>query len=170
MEWKYWFSLHKTNAWLQTVTKTKLWKLTSTPFSEWATSLFKQLTNPCQVWLYIQIRNNSQLHWLDNMLTLQIKTDKRWYKHDPLNVQENGQIIIIWNMQIEKKETKANFSDVIVKLWTKNNCLLIHISVPLDHNIVKKEVENWNIQNMRHESKTISIIIRVLGIIKERWT
>ena len=69
----------------------------------------------------------------------------KWYNHNPETVVSNGQVTLLWDMQVHtEKEIKANKPDIIIKDHINNTCQLIDMTVPSDRNVSIKEVKKYS--------------------------
>ena len=124
-------------------------------------------------------RMGSRVHW-ELCKKYGVKCSDRWYEHKPQTISRNesGDITLYWDLQWKAPVSVVyNRPDVVVvdrkeKLWT-----IIDFSVPLDHNIVKKQ--HWKFEKYQklaaefqkmHKIKTklIPIVVGALGTIPER--
>ena len=118
----------------------------------------------------------SYMHWkICKAFSLPVKD--KWCNHNPETVISNGQVTLIWHMQVHTdKEIKANKQDIIIKDHINNMCQLIDMTIPSDRNVLIKEVEKFSkykdleieISKMwRMKTTTIPVVIGALGVIKK---
>ena len=109
-----------------------------------------------------------------------VKCSDRWYEHKPqtISLNESGDVTIYWDVLWKTPgDVRFNRPDVVVvdrkeKLWT-----IVEFSVPLDHNIVTKQL--WKVEKYqklaaqfrkmhRIQTKVIPVVVGALGTIPER--
>jgi len=106
---------------------------------------------------------------------------KHWYEHVPKSVEtcQEGKVIILWNQQIPTDRTIPNNKpDIIIRDNQKGTCMLIHVAISGDRNVIKKEAEKilkykdltkeiqrmWNVK-----TKVIPIITGATGTISKSF-
>eukprot|EP00795_Rhopilema_esculentum_P016353 gene16353-biopygen5591 len=115
-------------------------------FCEEKVETIDHLVSGCSVltpneYKYRHDRIGQYLHWkILNHFSLETKSN--WYEHHPKPVTEGKNVTILWDFSVQTDRTiQANRPDIIVKDKTKNNCLLIDMSVPSDKNVSAKVFE-----------------------------
>ena len=104
------------------------------------------------------------------------ETPDKWYEHKPLPVMDTPKVIILWDFPIRTDRTiQANRPDRVIKHTQNKLCQLIDISLPSNSNISAKESEKLSkyedleieiAEMWKMKTKTIPVIVRVLGMIK----
>ena len=118
----------------------------------------------------------SYMHWkICKAFSLPVADN--WYNHNPETVISNGQVTLIWDMQVHTdNEIKANKPDIIIKDHINNMCQLIDMTIPSDRNVSIKEVEKFSkykdleieISKMwKMKTIIIPVVIGALGVIKK---
>ena len=105
------------------------------------------------------------------------ETPDKWYEHKPLPVMDTPKVIILWDFPIRTDRTiQANRPDRVIKHTQNKLCQLIDISLPSNSNIFAKESEKLSkyedleieiAEMWKMKTKTIPVIVRVLGMIKK---
>lgn len=116
------------------------------------------------------------LHW-KICKAHQIKTNDKWYEHQPKTVTENDDVTILWDMPIHTdREIRANRPDIIIRNKKDKTCLLLDMSIPCDLNTSIKVSEKLSkykdleieINRMwGTKTETIPVVIGALGLIKK---
>jgi len=106
---------------------------------------------------------------------------KHWYEQVPESVEtgQGGHVTILWNQQVQTDRTIPNNKpDIIIRDNEKRTCMLIHVAISGDRNVIKKEAEKilkdkdltieiqrmWNVK-----AKVIPVIIGVTGTISKSF-
>jgi hypothetical protein len=66
------------------------------------------------------------------------------YEHVPKSVEtsQEDKVIILWNQQVQTDRTIPNNKpDIIIRNNEEQTCMLIHVAIPGDRNVIKKETE-----------------------------
>ena len=125
-------------------------------------------------------RMGSRVHW-ELCKKYGVKCSDRWYEHKPqtISVSESGDVTIYWDwVWTTPAEVRFYRPDVVVvnrkeKIWT-----IVEFSVPLDHNIVTKQI--WKVEKYQvlaahfrkmHkgiQTKIIPVVVGAFGMIPER--
>ena len=105
------------------------------------------------------------------------ETPDKWYEHKPLPVMDTPKVIILWDFPIRTDRTiQANRPDRVIKHTQNKLCQLIDMSLPSNSNISAKESEKLSkyedleieiAEMWKMKTKTIPVIVRVLGMIKK---
>ena len=114
------------------------------------------------------------LHWtLCRKYGLEVS--KKWYQHKVDSVVENERVKILWDFNIQTdREIKHRRPDIVVVNKEKNECTIIDVANPGDHNLAQKKFEKLdNYSELRLEvarmwnKKTVvvPIIIGALGSV-----
>lgn len=129
-------------------------------------------------------RVGTRVHW-ELCRKYGVACSARWYEHKPQVVSQNasGEVQIYWALKwITTGNVPHTIPDVVVKdhkakLWT-----IIDFAVPLDHNIVSKQLEkifNYNPlcdyfkrenRNSNIRTQVIPIVVGALGMMPEGLT
>jgi hypothetical protein len=104
---------------------------------------------------------------------------KHWYKHVPKSVvttHQGGKVIKLWNQQVQTYRTIPNNKpDIIIRDNEKGTCMLIHVAISGDRNVIKKETKilkykdfTIEIQRMWNvKARVIPVITGVTGTISK---
>ena len=124
-------------------------------------------------------RVGTRVHW-ELLRKYGMECEPRWYQHKPQSVHKNasGDVTIYWAKKWNTtRQLPHNTPDVVVKdtkakLWT-----IIDFAVPLDHNIVTKQldkIERYHALGVElksmypgYRAKEIPIVVGALGMIPE---
>ena len=124
-------------------------------------------------------RVGTRVHW-ELLRKYGMECEPRWYQHKPQSVHKNasGDVTIYWAKKWNTtRQLPHNTPDVVVKdtkakLWT-----IIDFAVPLDHNIVTKQldkIERYHALGVElksmypgYRTKEIPIVVGALGMIPE---
>ena len=71
---------------------------------------------------------------------------KHWYEHVPKSVGTNkgGKVTILWNQQVQTDRTIPNNKpDIIIRDNEMVTCMLIHVAISGDRNVIKKEARRF---------------------------
>ena len=72
----------------------------------------------------------SYMHW-KICKAFSLPVADKWYNYNPETVINNGQVTLIWDMQVHTdNEIKANKPDIIIKDHINNMCQLIDMTIP----------------------------------------
>ena len=69
---------------------------------------------------------------------------KHWYEHVPNSVVTNqgDKVTVLWNQQVQTdRNIPNNKPDFIIRDIEKRTCILIHVAIPGDRHVIKKEAE-----------------------------
>jgi DNA-directed RNA polymerase subunit H (RpoH/RPB5) len=109
------------------------------------------------------------------------KDKKHWYEHVPKLVEtsQGGKETILWNQQVQTdRTTRINKPDIIVRDNEKGTCVLKHVAVSGDRNVIEKEAKKIlkykdltvEIQRMWDaKTKVIPVIIGATGTISKSF-
>ena len=80
------------------------------------------------------------LHWtLRRKCGLEVS--KKWYKHKVDSVVENERVKILWDFNIQTdREIKHRRPDIVELNKEKNECTIIDVANPGDHNLAQKKL------------------------------
>ena len=71
---------------------------------------------------------------------------KHWYGHVPKSVEtsQGGKVTILWNQQVQTDRTIPNNKpDIIIRDNEMVTCMLIHVAISGDRNVIKKEARRF---------------------------
>ena len=95
-----------------------------------------------------------------------------------VETSQRGKVTILWNQQVQTDRTIPNKPDIIIRDNEKGTCMLIHVAISGDRNVIKKEAEKilkykdltieiqrmWNVR-----TKVIPVIIGATGTISKTF-
>ena len=71
-----------------------------------------------------------------------LEDSKKWYQHKVDSVVENERVKILWDFNIQTdREMKHRRPDIVVVNKEKNECTIIDVANPGDHNLAQKKFE-----------------------------
>ena len=119
----------------------------------------------------------SYLHWsLCRKYKFEV-TDK-WYQHIPEKVLENQEVKLLWDWNVQTdREIEHRRPDILLIKKESNECMIIDVANPGDHNVEKKQFEKINnyaelrleISRMWNKKTTVvPVIIGALGSVPHK--
>ena len=65
-----------------------------------------------------------------------------WHTHTPKPVREFENVTMLWNQEVyTDREVMENRPDMIIKNRREKTCVLLHVAIPEDRNIMQKEAQ-----------------------------
>jgi hypothetical protein len=126
------------------------------------------------------IRHNrvgARVHW-ELCRKYGVPCSERWYEHRPQEISVNtaGTVRLLWDSSHYTAESvRHNKPDVVVVDFKEKMVTIIDFAVPLDHNVVKKELEKvekyhplaqyYRIKYKTFQTRIIPVVVGAFGII-----
>jgi hypothetical protein len=128
---------------------------------------------------YLERHNRvaTYIHW-QLLKQANFNVTEKWYQHQPRSVEENDNMVIMWDFPIITDRTiYSNRPDIVYHDKNNKKCYLIDVAIPDDNNIAIKEAEKlskykdleievsrmWKVQTL-----VIPVVIGALGSVTKR--
>ena len=82
------------------------------------------------------------MHWKLCKL-YQLERKENWYEHVPEGAVENGEVKLLWDMNVQcDNAVEARRPDIIAVSKKENKCIIVDIAIPGVSRVHEKEFEN----------------------------